>query len=104
MAPAVTARVADFAAGRISFAQKQKEQGIELPEKFGWAAHFSRHLRRRRRAPRIERAAESERLRIAGWRRVPVECAFTGAGARSRPCGIWQFFVDARRRRNAGAL
>src|SRR6202011_4912743 len=55
------------------FRARAKEQGTELPESFGLGfAFLAAHAAADARAA-IEAAAESERLRILGWRRVPVD-------------------------------
>ena len=77
------------------FRAKAKEQGIELPEKFGvGCAFFTASVAADARSA-IESVAESERLRIAGWRRVPVDVHSLGRRALETMPEIWQFFVEA---------
>src|SRR5512141_1656161 len=55
------------------FKARAAEQGIELPEQFGLGfAFFPAETAAAARAA-IETAADQERLRVLGWRRVPVE-------------------------------
>src|ERR1700680_3184384 len=53
------------------FRARAKEQGIELPETFGLGFAFLAASAAADARSAIEAAAESERLRILGWRRVP---------------------------------
>src|SRR6202166_1435698 len=53
------------------FRARAKEQGIELPQNFGLGfAFLAAHAVSDARSA-IEHAAESERCRVLGWRRVP---------------------------------
>ncbi len=77
------------------FRARAKEQGIGLAETFGLGfAFFAAHAAADARSA-IEAAAESERLRIAGWRRVPVDVRSLGRRASETMPEIWQFFVEA---------
>jgi len=76
------------------FRARANEQGIELPQNFGLgfaflAAHAASDAR-----PAIEHAAESERCRVMGWRRVPVDVNSLGRRALETMPEIWQFFVE----------
>jgi glutamate synthase domain-containing protein 2/glutamate synthase domain-containing protein 1/glutamate synthase domain-containing protein 3 len=77
------------------FRERAKEQGIELPETFGLGfAFFATHSAADARSS-IEAAAESERLRVLGWRRVPADVRSLGRRALETMPEIWQFFVEA---------
>ena len=77
------------------FRARATEQGIALAETFGLGfAFFAPHAAADARSA-IEAAAESERLRIAGWRRVPVDVRSLGRRASETMPEIWQFFVEA---------
>ncbi|HUL15695.1 MAG TPA: glutamate synthase large subunit [Terriglobales bacterium] len=83
-----------------------EEQGIELPEHFGLGFAFFTpdSLGAARNA--VEEAADLERLRILGWRRVPTNPDCLGRRARETMPEIWQFFVGpfhARREREKPA-
>src|ERR1700741_460089 len=54
------------------FKAKAAEQGIELPEQFGLGFAFFPSDSVVAAKTAIETAADQERLRILGWRRVPV--------------------------------
>ena len=55
----------------VFFRARGKEQGIDLPEQFGLGfAFFSASSSTDARSA-IEAAADTERLRVLGWRRVP---------------------------------
>src|ERR1700736_4374602 len=75
------------------FRARAAEQGIELPEHFGLGfAFFPAGASSEARAS-VEAAAETERLRILGWRRVPVATASLGRMALETMPETWQFFV-----------
>ncbi len=76
------------------FRARAQEQGIELPELFavGFAFIPSSALDEARAA--IESAADTERLRVIGWRRVPTNTNSLGRRALETMPEIWQFFVE----------
>src|SRR5216683_341673 len=76
------------------FRARAQEQGIELPEMFavGFAFLPSSALEEARAA--VEAAADTERLRVIGWRRVPVNTNSLGRRALETMPEIWQFFVE----------
>jgi glutamate synthase domain-containing protein 2/glutamate synthase domain-containing protein 1/glutamate synthase domain-containing protein 3 len=76
------------------FRARAQEEGIELPEMFavGFAFIPSSAVREARAA--IEGAADTERLRVIGWRRVPVNTDSLGRRALETMPEIWQFFVE----------
>src|SRR5208282_5279705 len=63
------------------FRARAKELGIELPENFGLGFAFFGASAAGEARSAIEAAAESERLRILGWRRVPVDPGSLGRRA-----------------------
>ena len=76
------------------FRTRAKEQGIELPQNFGLGfAFLAAHAVSDARSA-IEHAAESERCRVLGWRRVPVDVNSLGRRAMETMPEIWQFFVE----------
>src|SRR6267378_4065821 len=76
------------------FRARAQEQGIALPEMFavGFAFIPSSVLDEARAA--IESAADTERLRVIGWRRVPTNTNSLGRRALETMPEIWQFFVE----------
>src|SRR2546422_163014 len=76
------------------FRARAQEQGIELPEMFGVGFAFlpSSVVEEARAA--VEVAADTERLRVIGWRRVPVNTNSLGRRALETMPEIWQFFVE----------
>src|ERR1700687_6434384 len=54
------------------FRARAAEQGIELPEVFGVGFAFFPASEAKTAQAAIEAAADTERLRVLGWRRVPV--------------------------------
>src|ERR1700736_4816141 len=79
---------------RDFFRARAKEQGIELPQNFGLGfAFLAAHAVSDARSA-IEHAAESERCRVLGWRRVPVDEKSLGRRALEKMPEIWQFFVE----------
>src|SRR3979490_471983 len=70
------------------FRARAQEQGIDLPEMFavGFAFLPSSVIEEARAAP--------ERLRVIGWRRVPVNTNSLGRRALETMPEIWQFFVE----------
>jgi glutamate synthase domain-containing protein 2/glutamate synthase domain-containing protein 1/glutamate synthase domain-containing protein 3 len=76
------------------FRARAKEQGVELPQNFGLGfAFLAAHAVSDARSA-IEHAAESERCRVLGWRRVPVDVNSLGRRALETMPEIWQFFVE----------
>src|SRR5882724_10051616 len=75
------------------FRARAQEQGIDLPGMFavGFAFLPSAVIDEARAA--IEFAADIERLRVIGWRRVPVNTNSLGRRALETMPEIWQFFV-----------
>jgi glutamate synthase domain-containing protein 2/glutamate synthase domain-containing protein 1/glutamate synthase domain-containing protein 3 len=76
------------------FRERAKEQGIELPENFGLGFAFLAASAASEARSSIESAAETERLRVLGWRRVPVDQRSLGRRALETMPEIWQFFVE----------
>jgi glutamate synthase domain-containing protein 2/glutamate synthase domain-containing protein 1/glutamate synthase domain-containing protein 3 len=77
----------------VFFRARAAEQGIELTEHFGLGfAFFPAGASTEARAS-VEAAADTERLRILGWRRVPVATASLGRMALETMPETWQFFV-----------
>src|ERR1700719_4861752 len=76
------------------FRARAHEQGIEMPEVFGVGFAFlpSSVVQEARAA--VEVAADTERLRVIGWRRVPVNTNSLGRRALETMPEIWQFFVE----------
>src|ERR1700751_3022251 len=78
---------------RNFFKDKAAEQGIGLPEQFGLGFGFFPTGAANEGKSAIESAAEQERLRILGWRRVPVNPNCLGRRALETMPESWQFFV-----------
>ena len=76
------------------FRARAREQGIDLPQIFavGFAFFPSSEAQEARAA--IEAAADTERLRVLAWRRVPVNTDSLGRRALETMPEIWQFFVE----------
>src|SRR2546423_7068010 len=76
------------------FRARAQEQGIDLPEMFGVGFAFlpSSVVEEARAA--VEVAADTERLRVIGWRRAPVNTNCLGRRALETMPDIWQFFVE----------
>ncbi len=75
------------------FKAKAAEQGIELPDQFGLGFAFFPSDAVAIAKAAIETAADQERLRILGWRRVPVNSNCLGRRALETMPECWQFFV-----------
>jgi glutamate synthase domain-containing protein 2/glutamate synthase domain-containing protein 1/glutamate synthase domain-containing protein 3 len=76
------------------FRARAREQGIALPEVFGLGfAFFPAGAASDARAA-VEAAADVERLRVLGWRRVPVNTNSLGRMALETMPETWQFFVE----------
>src|SRR6266478_4130481 len=76
------------------FRAKAAEQGIELPEIFGVGFAFLPASEAKTAQAAIEAAADTERLRVLGWRRVPVNTDSLGRRALETMPEIRQFFVE----------
>ena len=76
------------------FQARAAEQGIELPEIFGVGFAFLPASEAKTAQSAIEAAADTERLRVLGWRRVPVNTDSLGRRALETMPQIWQFFVE----------
>ena len=70
-----------------------RELEIELPEHFGVGCAFLPGSATAEFRAAIEIAADTERLRVLGWRRVPVNVNALGRKALETMPEIWQFFV-----------
>src|SRR5216684_8659347 len=77
------------------FRARAAEQGIELPENFGVGFAFLPASEAKTAQSAIEAAADTERLRVLGWRRVPVNTDSLGRRALETMPEIWQFFVES---------
>ena len=75
------------------FRARAGEQGIELPETFGLGFAFFPQAALTEAKAAIEAAADTERLRILGWRRVPTKTNCLGRRALETMPEIWQFYV-----------
>jgi glutamate synthase domain-containing protein 2/glutamate synthase domain-containing protein 1/glutamate synthase domain-containing protein 3 len=76
------------------FRARAAEQGIELPEIFGVGFAFLPASEAKTAQAAIEAAADTERLRVLGWRRVPVNTDSLGRRALETMPEIWQFFIE----------
>jgi len=76
------------------FRARAQELRIELPELFGVGFAFLPSSTAVEARAAIEVAANTERLRIIGWRRVPVNVDSLGRKALETMPEIWQFFVE----------
>ncbi len=76
------------------FRARAAEQSIELPEHFGLGFAFfpAGTTEDARRA--VEAAADTERLRVLGWRRVPVNTTVLGPRSLETMPEAWQFYVS----------
>jgi glutamate synthase domain-containing protein 1 len=77
------------------FLARAQDEGIELPEVFAVGVAFLPASAAGEARAAIEAAADTERLRVAGWRRVPVNVDALGRKALETMPEIWQFFVEA---------
>src|ERR1700675_1430033 len=75
------------------FRARAQELGFELPEHFGLGFAFLPAAASVDARAAVEAAADTERLRVLGWRRVPVATASLGRLALETMPEIWQFFV-----------
>src|SRR5713226_443531 len=76
------------------FRARAQEQGIALPAVFGLGFAFFPGGSASDARSSIEAAADVERLRVLGWRRVPVNTNSLGRLALETMPEIWQFFVE----------
>src|SRR5215469_11186883 len=75
------------------FRSQAAEQGIELPEQFGVGFGFFPSDTVVAAKSAVEAAADQERLRVLGWRRVPTNSNCLGRRALETMPESWQFFV-----------
>src|SRR6267154_2713225 len=80
---------------RSFFRARAQEQGIDLPEMFAVGFAFLPSSVTNEARVAIEAAADVERLRVIGWRRVPVNTNSLGRRAVETMPEIWQFFVES---------
>jgi len=76
------------------FRARAQEQGIALPEVFGLGFAFFPAGSANDARIAVEAAADVERLRVLGWRRVPVNTNSLGRMALETMPETWQFFVE----------
>src|SRR5579859_4841683 len=76
------------------FRERAKELNIELPEHFGVGFAFLPTSAEVEFRAAIDIAADSEKLKVSGWRRVPVNVNALGRKALETMPEIWQFFVE----------
>src|SRR6266403_998563 len=76
------------------FRARAQEQGIALPEVFGLGFAFFPAGSANDARIAVEAAADVERLRVLGWRRVPVNTNSLGRMALETMPEAWQFFVE----------
>jgi len=75
------------------FKAKAAEHGLELPDQFGLGFAFFPPDAVPAAKAAIEAAADQERLRILGWRRVPTNPNCLGRRALETMPESWQFYV-----------
>ena len=75
------------------FRERAQELRIELPEHFGVGFAFLPASATTEFRAAIEIAADTERLQVTGWRRVPVNVNALGRKALETMPEVWQFFV-----------
>src|SRR5438046_328593 len=76
------------------FRARAQDQGIDLPEMFAVGFAFLPPSVVDEARAAVEVAADTERLRVIGWRRVPVNTNSLGRRALETMPEIWQFFVE----------
>jgi glutamate synthase domain-containing protein 2/glutamate synthase domain-containing protein 1/glutamate synthase domain-containing protein 3 len=76
------------------FRARAAEQGIALSEVFGLGFAFLPSASAKEGRAAVEAAADVERLRVLGWRRVPVNTNSLGRMALETMPETWQFFVE----------
>jgi len=84
------------------FRERAKELNIGLSELFGVGFAFLPASATVEFRAAIEIAADSEQLRVIGWRRVPVNVNALGRKALETMPEIWQFFVEPLQNPQAG--
>src|SRR5438874_5699125 len=77
------------------FRERGRELKIELPEHFGVGFAFLPASATTEFRAAMDIAADSEHLRVTGWRRVPVNTNALRRKALETMPEIWQFFVEA---------
>src|SRR5215467_2565971 len=75
------------------FRARAGEEGMELPEQFGIGFAFFPSEAVVAAKAAVEAAADQERLRVLGWRRVPTNSNCLGRRALETMPESWQFFV-----------
>ncbi len=75
------------------FRARAQEQRIDLPEIFGLGFAFFPATATIDAKAAVAAAADTERLRILGWRRVPTNTNSLGSKALETMPEIWQFYV-----------
>jgi glutamate synthase domain-containing protein 2/glutamate synthase domain-containing protein 1/glutamate synthase domain-containing protein 3 len=75
------------------FRARAQDLGIELPEQFGLGFAFFPAATSAEARSAVEAAADTERLRVLGWRRVPVKTESLGRMSLETMPETWQFFV-----------
>ncbi len=76
------------------FRARAHEVRIELPSSFGLGMAFFPPASVVAAQSSVEAATEAERLRILGWRRVPVDTSCLGRLALETMPEVWQFFTE----------
>src|SRR2546426_7260678 len=76
------------------FRARAADWGLDLPENCGVGFSFLPASQAKTAQAAIEAAADTERLRVLGWRRVPVNTDSLGRRALETMPEIWQFFVE----------
>ena len=76
------------------FRARTQEQGMTLGPVFGLGFAFFPNGAAHEARAAVEAAASTERLRIVGWRRVPVNTNSLGRMALETMPETWQFFVE----------
>src|ERR1700674_153785 len=76
------------------FRARAAEQGIILTEMFGVGFAFLPRSEAKTAQAAIEAAADTERLPVVGWGRLPVNTDSLGRRALETMPEIWQFFVE----------
>jgi len=77
------------------------EEGIGLDEAFGVGMLFAPPTRMSESRSAIEDSIGRSKLRLVGWRRVPVNSNALGQRAFETMPEIWQFFIEPSNARNA---
>src|SRR5208283_4404328 len=77
------------------FRARAAEQNIQLGEKFGVGMLFVPAARVADARAAMEEAIGRGKMRLAGWRRVPINSNALGQRAFESMPDIWQFFIEA---------